>query len=297
MYNDFKKSGIIHKIIQTKIKENYDNFKTALDIVNFIEDNIRILTKYDNNNPLKAGIAFPVGISINDVAAHFTPSLSNNPILNKDDIIKIDFGVHVNGCISDGAFSWCPSGKYNQLIDISIGATNLAIKNSGPDTILGDIGEIIQEYIESKEIIIDNKNYKVKSIYDLCGHNIAPYIIHVNKAVPNIKINYKERMLEGEIFAIETFPTTGNGLIYESEECNHYMIEKKNVKNSYNNKYLNKIFQNRSTLAFCPRWFNFEIPDSNYITKYPVLKTIDKSFVAQYEKTIYIKNNGINIIN
>ena len=49
MYNDFKKSGIIHKIIQTKIKENYDNFKTALDIVNFIEDNIRILTKYDNN--------------------------------------------------------------------------------------------------------------------------------------------------------------------------------------------------------------------------------------------------------
>ena len=297
MYNDFKKSGIIHKIIQTKIKENYDNFKTALDIVNFIEDNIRILTKYDNNNPLRAGIAFPVGISINDVAAHFTPSSNNNPILNKDDIIKIDFGVHINGCITDGAFSWCPSGKYNELIDISTGATNLAIKNSGPDAILGDIGEIIQEYIESKEIIIDNKNYKIKSIYDLCGHNIAPYVIHVNKAVPNIKINYKERMLEGEIFAIETFPTTGNGIIYESEECNHYMIESKNVKNFYNNKYLSKIFQDRSTLAFCPRWFNFKIPDSNYITKYPVLRTKDKSIVAQYEKTIYIKDNGITIFN
>ena len=99
------------------------------------------------------------------------------------------------------------------------------------------------------------------------------------------------------LFAIETFPTTGNGLIYESEECNHFMIEKKNVKNSYNNKYLNKIFQNRSTLAFCPRWFNFEIPDSNYITKYPVLRTKDKSIVAQYEKTIYIKDNGITIFN
>lgn len=297
MYNDFKKSGIIHKIIQTKIKENYDNFKTALDIVNFIEDNIKILTKYDNNNPLKAGIAFPVGISINDVAAHFTPSSNNNPILNKDDIIKIDFGVHINGCITDGAFSWCPSGKYNELIDISTGATNLAIKNSGPDVILGDIGEIIQEYIESKEIIIDNKNYKIKSIYDLCGHNIAPYVIHVNKAVPNIKINYNERMLEGEIFAIETFPTTGDGIIYESEECNHYMIESKNVKNFYNDKYLSKIFQDRSTLAFCPRWFNFKIQDSNYITKYPVLRTKDKSIVAQYEKTIYIKDNGITIFN
>jgi hypothetical protein len=60
MYNDFKKSGIIHKIIQTKIEENYHNFKNALDITTFIEENIKTLTKYDNNNPLKAGIAFPV---------------------------------------------------------------------------------------------------------------------------------------------------------------------------------------------------------------------------------------------
>jgi methionyl aminopeptidase len=104
-------------------------------------------------------------------------------------------------------------------------------------------------------------------------------------------------MLEGEIFAIETFPTTGDSIIYESEECNHYMIESKNVKNFYNNKYLSKIFQDRSTLAFCPRWFNFKIPDSNYITKYPVLRTKDKSIVAQYEKTIYIKDNGITILN
>ena len=71
MYNDFKKSGIIHKIIQTKIKENYHNFKTALDITTFIEENIKSLTKYDKNNPIKAEITFPVEISINSIAAHF----------------------------------------------------------------------------------------------------------------------------------------------------------------------------------------------------------------------------------
>ena len=49
--------------------------------------------------------------------------------------------------------------------------------------------------------------------------------------VPNIKINYQERMLEGEVFAIETFPTTGNGTIYELKDCNHYMIEPKDFKN------------------------------------------------------------------
>ena len=41
MYSDFKKSGIIHKIIQKKVKDNFNNFETALDISDFIEDNIK----------------------------------------------------------------------------------------------------------------------------------------------------------------------------------------------------------------------------------------------------------------
>ena len=301
MYKDFKKSGVIHKIVQQKVKDNLSNFKTALDIVEFIESNINELTKYDSANPLKAGIGFPVGISINDVAAHFTPSKENNPFIKDDDLIKIDFGVHINGCISDGAFSWCPSGKYDSLINISKGATELAIKNSGPDVILGEIGGLVQEYIESKEIEINNKLLPIKSIYELSGHNIAPYIIHVDKAVPNIRFPYYERMKENEVFAIETFPTTGNGAIFNDKECNHFMIEYKHNsvidKATKKNNYLKHIYDLRKTLAFCPRWFDFEIPDSCYITKYPVLKTSDGGIVAQYEKTIYIKSNGIDIIN
>lgn len=301
MYSDFKKSGIIHKIVQQKVKDNLDNFNTSLDIVEFIEENIKTLTKYDESDPLKAGVAFPVGISINDTAAHFTPSKDNNPIINKNDLIKIDFGVHINGCISDGAFSWCPSGKYDELINISKGATELAIKNSGPDVILGEIGGLIQEYIESKEIIIDGELKSVKSIYDLSGHNIGPYQIHLNKAVPNIKIPYFERMKENEVFAIETFPTTGNGSIFNDNECNHFMIEKKKavkLQSAFKkNENLKKIYNNRSTLAFCPRWFEFDIPDMSYISKYPVLKTVDKGIVAQYEKSIFIKSNGIEVLN
>lgn len=301
MFNDYKKSGIIHKIIQNKILENFNDFHNSLDIVIFIENLTKQLTKFDDKNPLKSGIAFPVGISINDVAAHFTPSLNNNPPILKDDLIKIDFGVHINGYITDGAFSICPSGKYNELINISKNATELGIKNSGVDMILGEIGEIIQEYIESKEIEIDGKILPIKSIYDLSGHNIERYLIHANKAVPNIKINYNERMLENEVYAIETYPTTGKGDIYSLNECNHFMIENKDVNNikryiNNNSNELKKIYDNRKTLAFCPRWFDFEIPNK-YISKYPILKTTDGGIVAQYEKTIYIKNNGIEVLN
>ena len=63
------------------------------------------------------------------------------------------------------------------------------------------------------------------------------------------------------------------------------------------NSKIKEIYNNRSTLAFCPRWFDFEIPDSSFITKYPVLKTTDGGIVAQYEKTIYIKERNIDILN
>ena len=46
MYKDFKKSGVIHKIVQQKVKDNLSNFKTALDIVEFIEENT--YAKVDN---------------------------------------------------------------------------------------------------------------------------------------------------------------------------------------------------------------------------------------------------------
>ena len=293
MYKDFKKSGVIHKIINQKIKNKLFDGISALEITEFIENEIKLLTKYDENNPLKAGIGFPVGISINDVAAHFTPSIERNHTIKGDDVVKIDYGVHINGCISDGAFSWCPSGKYDELIKIAEDATNTGIKNAGVDAILGNIGYSIQEVIENSEIEINGKIISVKSIYDLCGHQIKPYIIHAGKVVPNIRLPYMERMKENEIYAIETFPTTGNGSIYNDTECNHFMIDK-----IYDmGKDDEKIYKSRTTLPFCPRWFDFPIPDNEYIKKYPVIKTTDGGIVAQYEKTIFIKDNKVDIIN
>jgi len=292
-YKNFKKSGIIHKIINKKIKNKLYDGISALEITEFIENEIKNYTKYNENNPLKAGIGFPVGININNVAAHFTPSKEHNPIISKDDVVKIDYGVHVNGCISDGAFSWCPSNKYNDLIKIAEDATNTGIKNAGVDAILGQIGYAIQEVIEGSEIEVDGKTISVKSIYDLCGHQIKPFIIHAGKLVPNIGLPYMERMKENEIYAIETFPTTGNGAVYNDIECNHFMI-----KNTYTGKgNTKKIYDIRSTLPFCPRWFNFPIPDNEYIKKFPVIKTTDGGIVAQYEKTMFIKENYVDVIN
>ena len=302
MYKDYKKSGIIHKVINQKIKNKLYDGIPALELTEFIENEIMLYTKFDINNPLIAGIGFPVGISINDVAAHFTPSKEHNPIISDNDVVKIDYGVHINGCISDGAFSWCPNGEYNNLIKVAEEATNVGIKNAGVDAILGGIGYSIQEVIESSEIEINGELKPIKSIYDLCGHQIKQFIIHAGKAVPNIGISYMERMKENEVYAIETFPTTGNGAIFEDLECNHFMIDKLYDGEGSTNydplgSAFEKIYDIRFSLPFCPRWFNFPIPDNKYIKKYPVIKTIDKGIVAQYEKTIFIKSTCVDVIN
>jgi methionyl aminopeptidase len=43
----------------------------------------------------------------------------------------------------------------------------------------------------------------------LSGHLIAPYHIHAGKSVPIVKGGPQQKMEEGEMYAIETFGSTG----------------------------------------------------------------------------------------
>ena len=49
----------------------------------------------------------------------------------------------------------------------------------------------------------------VKSIRNLNGHSIGPYQIHAGKSVPIVKGGEQTKMEEGELYAIETFGSTG----------------------------------------------------------------------------------------
>lgn len=69
--------------------------------------------------------------------------------------------------------------------------------------------------MESYEVEIDKKVYPVKAIRNITGHNIKPYIIHGGKSIPFVKNNDPTKMEEGEVFAIETFGTTGKGYLID----------------------------------------------------------------------------------
>ena len=62
-------------------------------------------------------------------------------------------------------------------------ATETGVKAAGIDVRLCDIGEAIQEVMESYEIDLDGKTYQVKCIRNLNGHSIAPYLCPLLKVV------------------------------------------------------------------------------------------------------------------
>lgn len=102
-------------------------------------------------------------------------------------------------------------------------STKRGIECAGIDARMSEIGAEIQEVMESHEVEIDGKTYRVRPCRNLNGHNIESYKIHGGKTVPIVANNSKEKMEEGEVYAIETFGSTGKGYVWEEGDCSHYM--------------------------------------------------------------------------
>ena len=67
---------------------------------------LEIANKIESLIEKKGGkIAFPVQLSKNNIAAHYTPLPNDETILEEGDVIKLDLGVHIEGCIGDSALT------------------------------------------------------------------------------------------------------------------------------------------------------------------------------------------------
>lgn len=274
---------------------------------------------------LERGIAFPTGCSLNHVAAHYTPNTGDATVLRYDDVMKVDFGVQIDGRIIDSAWTVSFNERYDPLLQAVKEATDMGIRMAGVDQRLCDIGEAIQEVMESYEVELDGKTYPVKAIRNLNGHSIGQYQIHAGKSVPIVKGGCEEsvRMEEGELYAIETFGSTGRGYVIEDMECSHYMkrFDAPHVplRVASSKKLLAHINKTFGTLAFCRRWL--ERPDGGSATvngqdgkqekymgalknlcdvgivqAYPPLCDVKGCFTAQYEHTLILRPDGKEVL-
>lgn len=259
--SDYRQAAEAHRQVRQWAQRNIKPGQSLTEIANGIEDSVRRLVGHDGlaeGDALVAGMGFPLGLNLDEIAAHYSPNAGNKTILQQSNVMKIDIGVHVNGRIVDSAFTMAFDPKYDNLLAAVKDAANTGIREAGIDVRVGELGGLIQETMESYECEIDGVTYPIKPIRNITGHNILPYSIHGTKSVPSVKSSDTTKMEEGDVFAIEPFGSTGNGRVYDQGEVSHYALRKDapniDLHLSSAKSLLNTIKKNFGTLPFCRRY-------------------------------------------
>ncbi len=238
--------------------------------------------------------AFPTNLSINEVAAHYTPTHNDSTLAHG--LLKVDFGVHINGFISDTAFSLDleNSEENKKLIEASKEALKNAKKIIKKEVQIREIGKAVQETIES---------YGFSPIINLSGHQIEQYNLHAGLTIPNIDDKRTDEIIPG-LYAIEPFATNGSGKIKEGKPSSIYsLVGYKSIRNPNAREILSYIIEEYNYLPFCSRWLikKFgtrvllslsQLEQNGNINQYPQLVEIGKGIVSQAEDSVLIEEDG-----
>ncbi len=241
---------------------------------------------------------FPLNLSINYQAAHYTPSKNDKSIFNAKDVLKVDLGVHVDGYVADTAYTLSHDPDHKKLIEASKEALRAALEFCKPGEKLSNISAAIEDTI---------KYYGFKPVANLSGHGVGRYVLHSDPQVPNVRFKSEYKLEEDEIIAIEPFATDGNGAIRDAEECLIFRFKDLRTTRNPEGRKIIDFVQAYGGLPFAQRWvenglnisefkIRFAIRDlvmNDIIKPYPVLIEKRGSFVSQHEHTVIIKDDPI----
>jgi methionyl aminopeptidase len=245
---------------------------------------------------LKAKPAFPVNISINDLAAHYHPLLNDKLTIKEEDYVKIDVGVHIDGFIGDTAATVRLAGK-DDLIKCSEKMLDSAIRIIRTGITIGEIGETIENTA---------KEFGFNPIRNLTGHSLDRFDVHAGLTVPNVKTDSKYQLREDEVIAIEPFCTAGNGLVKDSGSALIFRwINDRPTRMIEARKILELARYRYERLPFAKRWIQKEISPLkvelalkelqavNAIYGYQPLREVSEKPVAQSEHSLIVREKPI----
>lgn len=241
--------------------------------------------------------SFPTCLSVNDVAAHGTPAHDDERIA--EGLLKVDMGVHVDGWISDTAFSLDleDSEENKKIIQASESALDSVIEKIKKGIPINELGKAVHGAIES---------FGFNPIVNLSGHEVRHYELHSEISIPNFDNNNSNPLPEG-LYAIEPFATPGSGKVKDGSPSGIYiLIDDKPIRSPLARELLDFIKQEYSTLPFCSRWivkkfgtkglFGLrQLVENGNIHSYPELVESSNKNVAQTEHTILVEADKITV--
>ncbi|WGI17296.1 type II methionyl aminopeptidase [Methanonatronarchaeum sp. AMET-Sl] len=282
-----RKAGKILREVKKEIKPKIKIDTPVIEIAEQIENQI----KQKGGKP-----AFPCNISINNLAAHYTPTKNDQTKIQKGDLVKIDIGVHIDGYIADSAFT-IDQGNNQKLVEATEKALQKAIEtaNNGAGTPIKEISSAIEYEIKKRDL---------QPVVNLTGHGLNQWNTHVNPSIPNIKTNNNHKLKEGQVIAIEPFATNGSGRVKEKGKPEIYSLknQKTKTRNRKARKLLKTIKKQYKTLPFAKRWLQNKkhkkldytlkkLTQQGALRSYAPLYDKQNSKVSQAEHTIIIHKN------
>lgn len=233
--------------------------------------------------------ACPVNISINHVAAHYTPYPDDNTVFKEGDLVKLDVTAQINGAIGDVSCT-IDLGDNNELVKASEEALNEALKMFTPGTKIGSIGKKVQETINM---------HGFTPLINLSGHQVDIYKLHAGITIPNYDNKDPNELKEGEVFAVEPFATNGEGRVVDGKPSSIYRLDNpKPVRDIRVRQILKFIAEEYKGLPFAKRWLAKKFPHATYaltllenqgiLYQYPQLPEKSRGLVSQAEHTVVV---------
>lgn len=280
------RAGKIAQELRRYAREIVVKDRSLFEIATLIDDKIE---------KLGAKPAFPVNLSINEVAAHYTPSYGDKTLAHG--LLKVDIGIQIDGYIADTAFSVDLDGleENKKLIEAAEDAVSISVNEFKIGKKLTEIGQKIGEAISKKGFT---------SITNLSGHSIERFVIHAGWTVPNYDSGQTDALEEG-LYATEPFATNGHGRVRDGSNSGIYRIDSDSgvVRDRFAREVIAWIADEYQTLPFASRWVHKkfgsrgllalrQLEQAGILYQYPQLIEVSGGKVAQAEHTVLLLSDG-----
>jgi methionyl aminopeptidase len=247
-------------------------------------------------------LPFPCGIGVNHVTAHYSPPRDDTATFREDDVIKVVFGVHLDGYLTDTAVTVTFNPEYEPLLDATERALGAAIQTAKKDSRTGEIG---------RSINYEASRFGFRVIENLTGHTVDRYVVHAGKSIPNLYMPNLPTLKKGEVFAIEPFLTLkkASGYVVDSPvETIFSIAARRRTGKKELDDFVTRVWNERKTLPFTPRWYAAdykaekltgilgELVRKRVVKAYPTLVEASSNPVAQFEHTMALDDTGLVVL-
>jgi methionyl aminopeptidase len=283
-YEKCREAGEILAQVRDEAAGRVEVGVSHLELAEWAEDRIRDL----GGQP-----AFPVNISVDEEAAHATPSVGDETTFGEE-MINLDLGVHVDGWLADTAVTVDLSGNPD-LAEASAAALDAAVDLVEPGVETGEIGAAVEETIEG---------YGYNPVVNLTGHGLGHWEQHTEPNIPNRAVSQSVQLEVGDVVALEPFATDGGGKVQEGSDEEIWALEReRSVRNRTARQALEQITEEFRTLPFATRWLDVDraemtlrrLSQQDVVHGYPVLKEDDGQLVSQKEHTVIVTEDGAEV--